>query len=202
MSQGNSVYISGQFSDTLNLNPQAGTSFLFEHFADNLNNFNDSYLVKYTNSGTFVWGESFGGNLYDRSKVLAGAGISLYHAGEFSDTADFNNGPVNQTLIFNGVGNFNIFIQKFAQPVTSVLNLNKQEGYYVFPSPSKGEIYFSSSLVRDFSSYSVRSIDGKIILSGETIETKLNMQKCLSGIYIIEFSDKTKGKIVMRFIID
>lgn len=202
LSQGNSVYISGQFSDTLNLNPQAGTSFLFEHFADNLNNFNDSYLVKYTNSGTFVWGESFGGNLYDRSKVLAGAGNSLYHAGEFSDTADFNNGPVNQTLIFNGIGNFNVFIQKFAQPITSVLNLNKQEGNYVFPSPSKGEIYFSSSLVRDFSSYSVRSIDGKIILSGEITEPKINIQKCLPGIYLIEFSDKTKGQIVMRFIID
>lgn len=133
------VYVAGVFTDTMDVNVPAGGSMLYEVAATPQDDFYDAYVVALTNTGNYSWGESFGGNLLDRSTTIGASGDAVYIAGQFNDTADFNNSPLVQTLMFNGVGSFNVFVLKFNAPAITTVKEGKSEEvqYFVYPVPVK-----------------------------------------------------------------
>ncbi|HQP02735.1 MAG TPA: hypothetical protein PK337_10580, partial [Bacteroidia bacterium] len=90
------VYVGGVFTDTMDVNMPAGVNMLYEVAATPQDDYYDAYVVALTNTGNYAWGESFGGNLLDRSTTLCASDDAVYVAGQFSDTADFNNSPLVQ----------------------------------------------------------------------------------------------------------
>lgn len=193
------VYVVGLFTDTININTQSNVNFLIEHDADTLNNFYDAYVVKYSSNGNFLWGERFGGSRLDRSKVINSNVLSVFVAGDFSDTADFNNGPVNQTLMFSGVGNFSVFILKFNSFITSISENDIHDNYYVYPSPCANEIMVSKEIKNDFAAYQLSDVTGKTIVTGNLANQKIVLENLKPGIYFIRFSNN-KNTFTARFI--
>jgi len=82
-----SVYAVGSFSGTLEFDPGAGSSPLTGAGGS------DAFVWKLDAAGDFVWAKSLGGTSTDAGTALAvAADGSVYAAGHFSDTADFDPG--------------------------------------------------------------------------------------------------------------
>ena len=196
------VYVAGVFTDTMDVNVPAGGSMLYEVAATPQDDFYDAYVVALTNTGNYSWGESFGGNLLDRSTTIGASGDAVYIAGQFNDTADFNNSPLVQTLMFNGVGSFNVFVLKFNAPAITTVKEGKSEEvqYFVYPVPVKNMLFFSESILRNFYAFSVKDIAGREIINSKLMSSKLNVEALSNGVYIIEFFKSNNENFKAKFI--
>src|ERR1041385_4059557 len=100
------VLVTGSFSDTCDFDPGPGT---YNMQADGTNTF----VLKLTASGTFVWARSIGGAYYDQvhpySHVVDGQGNILI-TGYFQNTIDFDPGQGSFTL--SAAGDFDAFVCK------------------------------------------------------------------------------------------
>lgn len=101
----NNVYITGYF--------QSGFYFVPETFSNLAQAFGgeDIFIVKYSASGTFLWGKTIGGSDQERPSgmdVAADGSIAL--TGYFSGTVDFN--PGSSTNNLTATGNRDIFVLK------------------------------------------------------------------------------------------
>lgn len=196
------VYVGGVFTDTMDVNMPAGVNMLYEVAATPQDDYYDAYVVALTNTGNYAWGESFGGNLLDRSTTLCASDDAVYVAGQFSDTADFNNSPLVQTLMFNGVGNFNVFVLKFNAPaITTIKEIKSEElQYFVYPVPVKKVLYFSENILKNFYTFSVKDIAGREIIHSKLMSGKLNVDALSNGVYIIEFFKSNNENFKAKFI--
>lgn len=95
------VYTAGEFRDTVDFDPGAGT---FKLVPDKvLNSFQpDVYLSKLTNDGDFVWAKKISGN---RSEFVSGIRVdnsmNIYTVGYFqSDSCDFDPGDNNTHYLY------------------------------------------------------------------------------------------------------
>jgi hypothetical protein len=103
------VYITGLFQNTVDFDPGDGKVELTEAGRG------DIFICKLDSDGKFVWAKGFGGREYDNGLgITLDASGNVYTAGLFNDTVDFD--PTGQTFDLDGVGFFNIFVLKLAQP--------------------------------------------------------------------------------------
>lgn len=89
----NNFYITGQFRNTVDFDPGAGTVFLTS------TGFSDIFIAKYNPSGNYLWSTAIGGLEYDEGaciSVSSAGKISV--GGEFEDFVGFDFG-VNKTAI-------------------------------------------------------------------------------------------------------
>ncbi|NUM51849.1 MAG: T9SS type A sorting domain-containing protein [Flavobacteriales bacterium] len=95
----------GSFMETIDLDPGPGT-----YNVTSVWNNNDGFLAKYTASGSFTWGFSFGSAANDYGKhIQINAANDIYLAGYFNQSVDFDPGAGNTSLN----GTFDIFIAKY-----------------------------------------------------------------------------------------
>lgn len=102
--EGNLI-ITGSYMGTIDLDP--GTSNAnFSAVMDN----NDGFLAKYSSSGNYIWGHSFGSLSNDYGKHLAiNSANDIYLAGYFNYSVDFDFGSgINEFT-----GQFDIFLAKY-----------------------------------------------------------------------------------------
>jgi hypothetical protein len=105
-SSGN-VYTTGQFNDTADFNPGAGTANLTSAGAL------DIFVQKLDSDGNFVWAGAIGGTAGDIGQSIAvDATGNVYTTGLFSGTADFN--PGGGTANLTAVGDTDIFVSKLS----------------------------------------------------------------------------------------
>ncbi len=99
------IIITGSYMGTIDLDP--GTSNAsFTAVMDN----NDGFLAKYSSSGNYIWGQSFGSLSNDYGKHLAiNSANDIYLAGYFNYSVDFDFGPSINEL----TGQFDIFLAKY-----------------------------------------------------------------------------------------
>lgn len=99
----NNIYIGGNFSNYIDLDPGAGT------FSLNSTVTNDAFVAKYDSMGNFIWGAQFSGpmNKSINGLCLDSAG-NVCTAGTFDNTVDFDPGPG----VYNVSGSFDNFICK------------------------------------------------------------------------------------------
>ncbi|MCB9244930.1 MAG: T9SS type A sorting domain-containing protein [Flavobacteriales bacterium] len=96
----------GYFSDTVDFDPGAGTSYLASQGASP-----DIFIQKMNSSGNFVWAKRIGGNYADAARNITtdGAG-NVFASGIFNDLVDFN--PGNGKADFTSAGLNDVFILK------------------------------------------------------------------------------------------
>lgn len=101
----NNFYITGEFRNTVDFDPNAGTIFLTS------TGFTDIFIAKYNPSGNYIWATAIGGLQYD-----AGGCISVSSAGKisvggkFEDYVDFDFGVSRTAASPHG----DIFITQFS----------------------------------------------------------------------------------------
>jgi hypothetical protein len=101
----NNVYISGQFSGTVDFDPNAGIANLVS--AGGL----DAFVLKLDESGNYIWAKKIGGTGNDYgTTVRIDANGNAHLTGYFSDTADFDPNLCISSLSSAGVSD--IFITK------------------------------------------------------------------------------------------
>jgi Ca2+-binding RTX toxin-like protein len=103
------VYTAGDFRETVDFNPGAGTTDLTSAGA------RDVYVSKLDSSGTFVWARHWGGSSFDYGEDLALNMVAAPHTtGYFGSTVDFDPGPGETSL--TAVGARDAFVSKLEQP--------------------------------------------------------------------------------------
>jgi hypothetical protein len=109
---GTSVYITGSFNGTANFNTPSMTG---SNQIVSFNSFNDIFLAKYDDTGTFEWAKRAGGSSLDISHAVAASGTSVYITGQFQSLANFNNPSAagSNQIEATGAGNRDIFIAKY-----------------------------------------------------------------------------------------
>ena len=100
-------YLTGFYKGSVDFDPGPGTA----NFTS-IDNYDDIFIAKYTNSGNYLWAKTFGGAGYARgySIVVDGAGNCLV-AGSFQHTIDFDPGPGTVSLV--SAGGYDIFYAKY-----------------------------------------------------------------------------------------
>ena len=82
------VYITGNFSATVDFDPGAGT------LTRTAIKESDIFVAKYDSTGQVIWVVTAGGQTWDQARALAlDATGNIYVVGEFHQTVDFNPGP-------------------------------------------------------------------------------------------------------------
>lgn len=95
------IYLTGNFRGTVDFDPGAGVANLV---ANGL--WEDVFVAKYNNSGSYQWAFKIGSNMTDNGLSLVLDGSSnVYVAGNFYGTTDFNPGAGNYNLTPNTDGN-------------------------------------------------------------------------------------------------
>ncbi|MFT6128021.1 MAG: hypothetical protein ACJAVA_002518 [Flavobacteriaceae bacterium] len=102
----NNIYITGNFSRTVDFDPGAGTLNKIS------NGGTDIFVLKLDSNGNFLWVNQIGGSTLDNGYSIAfdEDQLSLYTTGKFKGTTDFDQGPGTSILTSNGQED--IFIQK------------------------------------------------------------------------------------------
>ena len=103
---GESVYVAGQFSGTVDFDPGPNI-FEIESIGSN-----DCFIMKLDSNGIFQWAKSIGGNGNDQALSLAvdpQEGF-VYTTGSYQGTTDFD--PGQNTYLLQAVGSADIFISK------------------------------------------------------------------------------------------
>ncbi len=99
------VYVSGQFTGTVDFDPDAGTSNKTSAGGE------DIFVTKLDSSGSLVWISTVGGTSADGSWSLAfDSSNNLYTTGSFQGTVDFDPGAGTTSL--TSAGSNDVFIQK------------------------------------------------------------------------------------------
>jgi hypothetical protein len=94
------VYISGQFSGTIDLDPGSGTYTLVTNLINTMYS-SDYYICKLNSSGDLIWGRSFevqGFNNYSVNSLSIDTSGNVYACGEFYGIVDLDPGPAVYTV--------------------------------------------------------------------------------------------------------
>lgn len=98
------VYVTGSFNDTVNFDPIFGIE------ERTSNGYGDVFLAKYNPNGNLFWVQSWGGIDIDRGYEVVCYQDSVYVAGIFNGTIEFD---PNGGDIHTAEGNWSIFLSKF-----------------------------------------------------------------------------------------
>lgn len=100
------VYTTGNFSETVDFDPNQGVFNLISSEGSN-----DIFILKLNTTGNFVWAKQMGGTSTDEgNSIITDALGNLYTTGYFRQTADFN--PNSGIFNLNSAGGFDAFVSK------------------------------------------------------------------------------------------
>lgn len=134
------IYITGNFSGTVDFDPGIGT---FNQSSATVGS-PDIFALKLDALGLFVWAIRIGGTTYDVGLGITGKGFDdIYFTGYFSGTVDFNPNAGLYTLSSGGGGNLNMFVTKLNQPSTRINEWDKDLQVIAVPNPTTGIVYLT-----------------------------------------------------------
>jgi len=100
------VYVTGQFRNTVDFDPGAGTANLAS------NGFGDAFFAKYDASGNYLWAKSIGSTADEGGLgITTDASGNVYISGSFQFSADFDPGAGIATL--TSAGGQDIYLAKY-----------------------------------------------------------------------------------------
>ncbi|WP_053970617.1 T9SS type A sorting domain-containing protein [Mangrovimonas sp. ST2L15] len=95
--ESDNLYIAGTFNQTIDLDPSSES----EDLHDNVGSF-DSYVVKLTNDGDFVWGHTFGNASLDDVQSVICINENVYVTGQVWGNTDFDPTEGENTISIQG----------------------------------------------------------------------------------------------------
>lgn len=137
------IYLTGRFQGTMDLNADDSATDI-RTTAGGL----DTFLVKYTSSGDYVWGHSYGGTGYDTIEKITVKNNKVYIGGGFSNTVDLD--PTSGTNIYTSAGGQDAYMSAFNSDGTYITS-------YVIPSTTANGDVVKDIMIDD---------DGNFILAG------------------------------------
>jgi len=108
------VYLSGQYSDTVDFDPSAIVHNIVSIHNTAIQTASDIFICKYDMSGQLVWVRSIGGDNYDWFNDISYDGFgNIVLAGRFSgNSIDINPDSNSTEILYNpNQGNFNFFVE-------------------------------------------------------------------------------------------
>ena len=104
---GNDIVVSGSFGSTIDFNPGPAQNNL------TATSYADMFLLRLTNNGDYVWGQSMSGTDFaDVYGLAVDASNNIWLSGEFLGTIDFNPSPAIDTLSSTPF-NSHVFVAKY-----------------------------------------------------------------------------------------
>lgn len=99
------ILLGGRFRNTVDLDPNAGTSTFTSNGGDDL------FMAKLSSDGDYIWGQAFGGSGLDVFKSIHDRPSGVYVEGMFSGTVDLNPTAGTNTYVSNGP--YDAYLSKF-----------------------------------------------------------------------------------------
>ncbi|MFT5777682.1 MAG: hypothetical protein ACI837_000630 [Crocinitomicaceae bacterium] len=190
-----SVYVTGNFSGTVDFDPGAPT------FNLTSNGVLDVFIQKLDASGNFVWAKSVGGNQSDHgSSITVDTLGNIYVAGIFLGTVDFD--PGVSTFNFTSNGAHDAFILKLAPSDLSAGDEISMANASVYPNPVEEVLNIAIS-TEDAFKLELIDNSGKLILvrNIDQQSTSIDMSSFEAGIYFLRLSDNN-GTITRKVVKD
>ncbi|MDQ3048046.1 MAG: T9SS type A sorting domain-containing protein [Bacteroidota bacterium] len=185
--QTGNVYTTGFFADTVDFDPSSGVMEMISK-GDR-----DIFIEKLDSDGNFIWAKQIGGPMDDfGTSITTDASGSLYLAGTFQDTVDFNpDGPV---FNLECKGNYDAFVLKLGSSSTSVLEEPAfAESFLIYPNPGSGVFNVKISEPDEIYTLEVYNSLGALIHSQSLsqYQNTTDLSKFSEGIYFVRL---VKGK--------
>lgn len=176
------VYTTGNFADTVDFNPNADT-LNFEGSGQA-----DAFIQALSTNGDFIWAKQIGGNYISSGNTVAlDAYNNLYTLGGFYDTAYFDIGGVDSSLI--SLGSRDVFIYKLSisEPI-GINEISQDITLTLSPNPSKDIFNINFSEELEQAELIITNIQGQII-SATKIEhlskTSIDLKNQPLGVYFL-----------------
>ncbi len=170
------VYTMGRMDGTGDFDPGAGV------FNFTTNGGDDIFISKLDASGNYIWATTFGGTGSDNPASLDfDANYNIYITGYFAGPMDVDPGPGTYILDSLG-GTIDVFVIKFDNPTTGIVEENGASGVKVYPNPSNG-IFNVSSNVNTMTEITIWNSLGE----------KVSAQQNTSGNFIVDLSNQPAG---------
>ncbi len=194
------IFISGDFSDTLDFDPGPGTS-----FAISRDNSSDVFVTKLDGAGNHIWGTSFGGADYDLNEAIALSGSgAIYLVGEFRDTCDFD--PEAGTNLQVSRGDYDGYLMKLRDRHISTVGIAQSPilpAIRLYPNPTAGTATLGSDVTLSNPVFRLQNISGHLLRewrpgSGSTFG--ISLQDYPPGVYMLNVDDATSGAQHFRLI--
>ncbi len=190
----NNIYIAGSFSGTLN-------NFGFPLYSSGLN---DVFLAKIDTTGALYWEFRVGSTGEDAAYEMAiGPNSTIYLAGKFSGTVDFNPSVAVNTI--NSNGGTDLFLAKYGFSPVGIAEEENALNYDLFPNPASNTISLKlgQNSIKP-SAINVYSADGCFMKSVKGVNQLRNdiftidISGFAAGVYFVELSDGMQ-KSVRKF---
>lgn len=180
------IFVTGTFYFTVDFDSGPGVF--------NLTSFGaaDTYIIKTSSSGSFIWATNYGGSGNENSFSMAVTPDgSIYTAGSFYGVANFDPGNTDYTLIDNSYGDAYLHKMEILQTTGFDDELNQDELIHVYPNPFKDVLQIVSET--ELNNIQVYNELGTIISSYNTDESSIliNLGNLNSGIYFLRVNSTT-----------
>lgn len=169
---GESLFLSGQFQDTVDFDPSINQDYKIS------NGGNDVFAMKLDTAGVFKWVKSFGGDYDDRSTDIVSDNVgNAYFVGHFNDTVDLNP-DVNVQIEIAPQYMKNMFVEKINRCTIkpNQFVLNSCEPYEWI----NGETYYGDEIISlNLNSAAVDGCDSliQLFLTVQTVDTSVTLEE-------------------------
>lgn len=186
------IYITGQFSQTIDFDPGPGVF----NLSSPINH--DAFILKLNSEGQFVWAGSFAGTDYDVSfSIAVDQSKNIFTTGYFKTSVDFDPGSeVFELETFGTISNADAFVHKLCQlncNTTSIQTIASDAySYLIYPNPTKDVMNFS---LQDNHNYQLKLYDalGRQLWVAKYVDNDIQIptDRLPEGIYWLNISIDT-----------
>jgi hypothetical protein len=173
------IYIAGEFTGTVDFDPNPGTSTLTTTATD-------MFILKMDAAGNLIWAKNTGGiGAISPTAISTDISDNLYSVGTFTGNVDFD--PASGITNPGSASDY-LFIMKIAPCCSGIeSNENILNPIKVFPNPNNGHFTL------------INELDSKVILVNSLGQVVLE-EKCSSGQTIIDIESFPKGIYLLKTI--
>ncbi len=186
------VYISGDYSDTVDFDPGLGT---FQMIASIFVN-EHCFLLKLDTAGSFVWAKTIGGFSGLQKSIAIDNFENVYSIGGFTGAADFD--PDTTAFMITSSGLRDIYIHKMNNQSLNLAKEFKFQSVDVYPNPFNGKFTIINTLGVN-NRLAIYNIVGKRIYQSEIKNQKMevDLSQQPNGIYFIKYGSLMR-KIIKK----
>jgi hypothetical protein len=189
----NNIYITGQFTDSLDFDPGAGTFIMDANFHV------QAFFCKLTPTGNFTWAGRFEGGNTNGAGIDLDANGSIYLTGLLGDywTVDFDPNPTVYTLT-PATGFSDAFICKFNPADLSVLDNEAKNNLLIYPNPANS-ILNIQQLSEEKTKLSLYNMMGELIsvYDMEAAGKQIDVSGLPNGMYLL-VAETVEGKVMEK----
>lgn len=189
----NNIYVTGRYQGTIDLNPDATLT----DVKTRVGGF-DTFVAKYTPSGDYVWGHSYGGTGADISEKILVHGNNVYVGGSFTGTVDLD--PTSGTNSVTSAGGTDAYLSSFTKD-------GAYNSSFVIPGSTTNADNLRDFYIDDNGNFYLAGLFQNINIGGNNYTSsaansdvyyiKLNSDMNFSNIYLVKGSQAQDNPLII-----